>query len=402
MTFVKDKLPYFFFFIWILALLPKIIQLFLLVCWCLYLFLSKREKMLTSKISRGEIALAIYCVWYLLSITFNAPKAQTTRVFASVNTISVWFISLFIYFAYRNMRIDKLFLSKVALMDMLIMDILSMIYLSIPSLNFHFLNREFIGSDWLNGVRTTRFFCFFEYSNLVAIFCLILFPLSLLSVVEYHSRLLGYIYCILSLLPIYASASRSGIILGCIMVLNGILYIRASLPRRRISNGIIVSIICFLFLSCFILFAKIFISKFDFIFNSRSGSNNERFSMYRYSIIKMLDESPLIGCGIKETIPQFGEYIPLGSHSTYIGVLFKTGVVGFILFFTALLLIIKLIMANNGFSPYLYIFIAILIVYFVFEDIDGANWLLALLFGVAGCLSGNIVENRYGRVSCCR
>ena len=354
-----------------------------------YVFFFERKKtVLNSKLSDAEIVLVIYCVWYLFSVALNAPEASINRLMASINTVLLWFISFFLYFAYKNLNLDKIVISKIAFYNMLIMNILSLLYFLFPQINFSFLGRTFIGVDWLDGDKTTRFFCFFEYPNLIDAFCLIMFPLSLLFVVKSFSRFYAYIYCFFSLFPILASASRSGILLSVVMIANGILYIRANLPKKNLSNKLIVTMSLCLLILCLLLFNNVIISQLDSIFFSRSGSNNTRFSLYQYSVQKMLDKSPLFGCGIKETIPQFGEHIPLGSHSTYLGVLYKTGIVGFVIFLLAIFFIVKSIIENNHFDMYITVFISIFILFLTFEDVDGADWLLALVLSVAGCLSG--------------
>lgn len=387
-------MPYFLFFIWPLALMGKEFQLLILISLSVYFLLRYKKEILNRVLSKGEIILGAYCFLYLVSIACNAFSSQLNRIYASINTALLWFISLFLFICYRSLNLNKFILSRIALWDMIVMISLSIVYFIFPQFNFYILDRSFIGGDWINGERTVRFFCFFEYANLVSVFCLILFPLSLQYIAKKKTRLFGYVYCLLSILPILASASRSAFFLGIVMILTGILYVRKNVSRKILSNKSILGIIAILLCSCVVLFSKDIFSKIYSIFISRSGSNNERFSLYQYSILEMLNNSPLIGCGIKRIAPQFGESVPLGSHSTYVGVLYKTGILGCAIFLIALYSIIKRILSNNGFDPYLFVFIFVLIVYFVFEDIDGADWVLALLFSVAGCFSGKTFSDR--------
>ena len=63
--------------------------------------------------------------------------------------------------------------------------------------------------------------------------------------------------------------------------------------------------------------------------SAREGSNATRGNIYSASIEKAFAESPLIGMGIKDLSPY--DLIPYGSHSTYVGFFYKTGIIGLII-----------------------------------------------------------------------
>lgn len=385
----RKVLPYCLFFIWPLAIVSKALQLLMLSCLLLFFIIYNRKRILVWKMNVVEMLLLLYCVWYLFSMMLNVPGAQIDRILASLNTVAIWFISVFLCFVYRNTKIDYYVISRIGFYNILIIDLLSIIYFIKPGLNLHIGGRTFIGYDWLDGIETGRFFCFFEYPNLVAAFCLIFFPISLLFVTRHVPVAFAYLYCVISLLPILAAASRSGVMLGVVMVAVGVSVIRTHRTSTKISNGVLVLFISLLMILLVIARGKNVGEKIIDIYASRSGSNNTRFSLYSYSLQKMLDVSPFIGCGIKETIPEFGPAVPLGSHSTYIGALYKTGIIGFLILIMCLIYIVKTMYLNNKNNVPILLFSIIFFCFLIFEDIDGADWLLALVLSVVGCVSND-------------
>ena len=91
-----------------------------------------------------------------------------------------------------------------------------------------------------------------------------------------------------------------------------------------------------------------------------------------------LDNSPVFGMGIKDLIDSGS--IPYGSHSTYVGLFYRTGFLGIVLFAAVLFAcfgeIVKL--GNLRLIDLLWVFSALLFV--AFEDVDGVNWVLPVLF----------------------
>lgn len=71
----------------------------------------------------------------------------------------------------------------------------------------------------------------------------------------------------------------------------------------------------------------------------REGSTTHRFDLYEYTVLAVLDRSPLLGLGIKPRILEFN--IPIGSHSMYLGALLKGGVLG-LAFFLGWLLVVAI------------------------------------------------------------
>ena len=122
-------------------------------------------------------------------------------------------------------------------------------------------------------------------------------------------------------------------------------------------------------------------------FNSRGGSNEARFEVYTRSINKAWTESPLIGIGIKYMVDGF---IPYGSHSTYIGVFYKVGIIGSVAFAIGIWNEISYVRRRLKCNEYgLYIFLQFLLYFFflVFADIDGVNWVMVSIVSMWGTIS---------------
>ena len=76
---------------------------------------------------------------------------------------------------------------------------------------------------------------------------------------------------------------------------------------------------------------------------------------------------------------------PLGSHCTYLGILYKAGILGGISaaigFATAIIMIIrKSLKSKDCFALLIVCLTALLMLFFAVEDIDGADWLIVLAF----------------------
>lgn len=101
--------------------------------------------------------------------------------------------------------------------------------------------------------------------------------------------------------------------------------------------------------------------------------------------MRMWDNSPLLGMGIKDYIE--GSIYPYGSHSTYLGYFYKIGILGgFIYLLSFVVILYRLIKLNNNkFSDYLRVISAFcVLLWMILEDIDGANWAICIFYSVLG------------------
>jgi hypothetical protein len=63
---------------------------------------------------------------------------------------------------------------------------------------------------------------------------------------------------------------------------------------------------------------------------ARAGSTRVRMALKRIAVYRWHTEAPIWGHGVVEAGPHLVEYMPIGSHHTWAGVLFVKGIVGFI------------------------------------------------------------------------
>lgn len=119
----------------------------------------------------------------------------------------------------------------------------------------------------------------------------------------------------------------------------------------------------------------------------RVGSNSTRQIIY-VETIHAWKQHKFIGSGIK-AIGSLG--YPLGSHSSYLGFLYKTGIVGFICVIIGFgVKCRKLVIHLKGLDTFCatcIMAVLSLLIFFIFEDIDGSNWLVCVWMAMLGIIS---------------
>lgn len=379
----KNKGDVLFKYIWIIAIMPKQIQFFLLGILAMYLI--NRSKIALDRISLFIIG---YAITHVISIYINiiGNDYSSERILAAINTALVWLVAILIYLYYKNNKIDIGRIIKYSIKNLIIMNaflIIAMLFYYIFHINeVSIFRKALYGIDWYGGVNVIRFSGLLEYPNLVALFFMIFYPISMIKY-NNSSMLKKIVVSVIFLLPVIFSRSRSGYILAIVAIgvclLNDFL---SSSKRKKYIN------VFFLMIIMIIVFILIF-GGLDAIknilitmFNSREGSNNTRMNIYAESIRMTMINSPIIGCGIKNFI---GDY-PLGSHSTYIGIFYKTGLLGSVLFILALYNIVKSLIKNLKYKRFIFgaVFCLAVLVIGIVEDLDGSNWFLSVYFAVIG------------------
>ena len=94
----------------------------------------------------------------------------------------------------------------------------------------------------------------------------------------------------------------------------------------------------------------------------------------------------MIGIGIKYMLGDF----PYGSHCTYIGIFYKTGLFGTLLFVIGIAMMCINIwnnISNKETGRLAYIMILSYFGLLIFSDIDASNWVLSLAFICYGLLN---------------
>lgn len=382
-------------FVWIIAIFPKTIQLFIYVIFALAVCLRYGKLVFVNQeLTSVEYAFAAFLAIYILSIGANAQNSVQDRVLAAANTAMCWFLSLIFYFVYRwiGKHHQTVNLGIVSFINVSILVFLALLYYANLKLPFNLGDRVLYGTDWTNGQESKRFFAYLEYANLSIALLLMFFPVSVYFVVRRFPRYVGYLYCASTLLPAFASGSRSGIILVSILALAGYIYIKNHSSRPIFSSKLRFLIAALITVIFVLLFSRRIANLLVEIFESRQGSNNLRFALYKYSVGQVLSRSPIFGLGIKEIAQQFGPAVPVGSHSTYIGVLFRVGLLGFTVFMYGLLALFNKILSSVKENWLILIALIAFALFLLTEDIDGADWLLISTSVLLGLLPGYLHE----------
>ena len=371
-------------FLWIIILLPKEFQFFLYLFFLIYLIIKFGVKL--DKLSLMALLIPIVqFISIVMQVFIYPPEFSLSRLFAGINTMMIWFIAIML-FNFIRFNYKKDYLDKISLYMFINMCILFFVYIlyfildrdSISIMGYTLLLRR---DDWVEGVNVGRFCAFMEsVLGPSHLFCFA-FPLSLYFVKKSRFILPKLFYCCCSYLPIVETNSRIGTIVCFVIMILGLFYIISnhnSSNKKRLAIFSFFSIAIVLTVIFAIMYRAQLIDIFNSYLYSRQGSTNTRFKIYSESTSYVLENSPLFGIGIKYMIGDF----PLGSHSTYVGLLYKTGIFGCLIFLLTIMYIYYKIYKNMN----LYIFLSNILIFvlFIFADIDGADWYIVSYFIVWG------------------
>ena len=376
-----------FYFLWPLIIVPKELQ-FIGIAIILVVLLRK-NKLYFDSLSYFMIAfISIYL--FSIIVNFVGNSYELERIFATINTFSIWVFSLFFYLIYKSIPIDFEKIKKVSFINYCFLIILwfcSIIFYLITKLpKFEIYNRELYYTEWFGNMPVIRFVGFMDYPNLIIMFFMFFYPLFFSYLKYFENKILKTTIMIIGLFPILSSFSRSGyVIISTYLLIISIYFIYRKMNRNLFAamSLFVLSVVILM-----IFYTNVYngaVSVFQELLNAREGSNDSRIYLMAQSIRVTLVESPIIGMGIK--ITSLIGY-PLGSHSTYVGLFYKTGIVGIIfglLIFIIITLNILFIRVNID-KTILKISILIMPLLFIFEDIDGANWLMIIYFLVVAII----------------
>ena len=173
-------------------------------------------------------------------------------------------------------------------------------------------------------------------------------------------RWIGMISCALM---VWGSASRLGLICLIALPFLKVILVSLSRPLAQISAGI-VSFTLGIFSPQLIQLAQDFKDQFT---SQRASSSRVRGTLARMAIHRWQDE-PIWGHAVKAVQgPEVVQFMPLGSHQTWLGILYVHGIVGFVaLLFAMLYSFIDLVIKAQR-SQTAQTGLAILIVLFLFS-----------------------------------
>lgn len=378
--------------IWLIAVLPKTIQFAILITIAIY-FICKKKSIF--RFQNHVIATTYLLVNTILLVAIIVSvltySHDTDRIFAAINTCLITYISLLFFSYYSRKELDIYKVSRYMFINMVILLLIYGLYLLIGlDGNYSFMNGALCGPDWINGKYEIRFRAYLEYTNLIIYMYLYCFPVSLIYVKKKFNGLFCLIYEVMLIAPIISSNSRTGIVCGIVMLVSCFILfnIRIFFVQIKKHKVLVFSSIILCLGLCILLFYNKIYSVIMKALAVRQDSTSTRMGIYVASLKKMWNESPILGCGIKD---YYGGY-PYGSHSTFVGMFYKTGILGGSIYLIGIIIfVINIIREKEKNSYILMIKISILCVFAIslLEDIDGSNWNIVMFMSIIAVFFAN-------------
>lgn len=376
--------------VWLIAVLPKLVQLPILgvILICLYLKEDRKRILKVDFRTDWYFLLLIVCnAVYGFSIALNAlgGKYEPVRIVAACNTFAITCIALAFYHYYSHADLEMEKVERYMFYNMNVLFCLCALYWLIGDYGNLPVLGALSGWDEVRGVDTTRFMGYLEYANLTAFMYLYCYAFSVNFLSKRLPKVVSLIVEIMYILPLVAAHSRAGV--ACAIAMTAISLILTKIDcvtsfylknKRRIwAIGVVALLVI-----CAVCYRQIG-GVLQRVMSYRGTSTQDRFLIYSGSIQKMLRESPLLGCGIKSIIPE--KNYPYGSHSTYIGMFYKTGLLGGSIYLIATLMAVLGIIRrkeNSRFDILISFTFLALFALAMLEDIDGSNWNIVMFMSL--------------------
>lgn len=374
------KLEYLFFaLLYPIALMPTVPQTVILIVLA-FILLPKRKP----KLDRFFSCMLVWCVLYLASILINLHRTEHSRanIIVAFFTLGLNVAALLFYIHFRNVNVNLTRIGRCAFWNILILILLATIYLLIPvSRDWTLLGRNMAEIDILReNIYGYRFCGFLGSTYIVVFFIFFNFPLSVYYIQKRLKKHWQILYALAIFAPVYAAGSRIGFLLyGVLFVLflfvefwERICVFYAS--RKSASVAIFAAVIVLLAIFGGYLAKRLILS--------RPGSNIGRMLLYQESIRDVLMRSPAFGLGINDVLSPDGKYY-LGTRSTYIDVLYRTGIFGLVVYLLALGFrlydLFKDKVLNKQRTIYIIAIIETLLLMIV-EDVDTNPWTICFFY----------------------
>lgn len=381
--------PYFIFkYLLIIVLLPKALQMIIYLIYTIGILTKRSFRFSISKI---EMYFLSGIFIYLVSIVYYyfSFGSDIYRLFAALNSWIMWGLAIAVYSIFRTKKLDRKKIGRYMFYNIWLVFFVYLFWkvTGVTKLNLGPLEANLARIDWLSSGTTFRFVGLMDYPNsVVMLFFLAISVASSYTVKNKKNVFSLMLFCLAAFLPAVATNSRAGLILcsGC-MFLTLLYFYSSNKFMYKIRKPLIFLIVTIILI--YIVTHRTELKQaFVLLLNSRLSSNNTRMKLYTNSIKLTLEQSPLIGIGIKL---QQGRY-PLGSHSTYIGIFYKTGILGTILFIGGFISLYLKLWAKNRTAIYGKYFFFVMVLFagmFVIEDLDGSNWIIMTYFALMGAFS---------------
>lgn len=194
--------------------------------------------------------------------------------------------------------------------------------------------------DWVNDSIKYRFNGFYMYPATAGITTLYI----LCYFIDFN-KLTGkkniiFKWIIISILGLCIYFTKSRMVYLCIIVGFIVTAVLLIVNKRNIKYVIYLGI-SIVIISIIVVFSFDIVDK---IILARPESSTDRFSAYMYAIKSAMD-NPLFGVGDKFSVD--GIYLLIGSHSTYINILVKSGFIGLVFVLSSLCLVFYKIIKNK-------------------------------------------------------
>lgn len=385
-------------FLWLFILLPKEGQFVLFLVLSFALIRDKKNPIkFDIPILFLLLALLVYVCAILIQIMFESPDQE--RTFAAINTSLCWLFAIVFFGKARELMWNDERINLISRYLLINFSVLSILYIlsiitnitTINILGFQYTLRgvDYMDIDALDDSygAGSRFRGFMGSALSAAHLVLLSLPIIILGMRRTKKRFWVTI-CIVcfAYLAVIGTHSRSGIIavsFALLLLLFVILLNQDQFVEIKKTVAIFIGIII---LAIFVIYADVIYNFLVSLLNSRQGSNNARFAVYSASLQETLKKSPIIGMGIKYMF----NGIPLGSHNTYIGIFYKTGILGSMFFLFGITGILNQIwrgIKEKGLGISLFLVVLSYFGFCIFADIDGNDWTVVFAFITWGILA---------------
>lgn len=349
--------------IWVLGVGVMYFHLIAFVCFLFELgfyFKSGRKKNLFASNGITKIMIA-YIVVYFFSIGFAIyDQAPTSRIVSSVFNLSYWVMYLFIISFIsncwnlesttdrfvRHIWMVPFFVGSASLLCFLLYrNTFSNIVLNtpvtwligsfnLPNLIEYSSRVSLIIKDWVFNSQSIRTSVMGIYPTASAAIILLTVPIVFFQALEKKKLLLYSISTVLGVTAIFMTASR----------ISAVAFF-AGITGAYIINKRHTLLILFFFSLLILILLPALMEFIHYALQYRSGSSIHRIDMYSYGIEITNRTNIFFGLGYKPRLEN-RFFIPIGSHSTFIGAYVKTGLLGFLSVVTWQIVLLKTWIVN--------------------------------------------------------
>jgi len=355
------------------------------------------------KLTLLQFLLIAYCVIYLVSISIAAVQgADLLRVLAGLYNLSVWMMGILIFSTAGTRAWGASRSSARTVLAVLFIAGLATYLTFAPqgsarwsSVLGYFLNAESLpenlaantnlhltSADWSTLGIGARLSLMAPYPTATGMLALMLLAFSAPDDTSKIAllRYAPYVFFCGTLALLSGSRAAMGALAIFLVLL--LLFRVVHFFRSRLLKPFVIAAAAVAMLGGSMILGDRANSAWNSISQARADSSSLRFELYSKSFSSALEERPILGFGVKERGNAFS--IPLGSHSTIVGSMYKTGLLGLSVM-SAFFIAIIIVAIRTGFaspSPYRAALAAgsiAMIPLLIFEDIDSVP-LVAYLF----------------------